>query len=134
MSEFNLTIGQAIDLTFAGEIVEFIKDDGIPIAVKFTKNYMGEGFITCFNNGRNRVFYSLSEISHYKFRKYIEPKPVKMVTWYLPIIVLWQNGGKPTSNTFNQFEKSKDKFIGQYAIKEVLEWKEIQAPDMEENE
>jgi hypothetical protein len=116
MSEFNLTIGQAIDLMCEDKVIEDIGGNRYRL---FDNEFRMIGNHSCLFNPTMKVS---------KYREYIEPKPVKMITWYSPLVT-WEKFQEPRTNQFILMFKSKEEFTELYTNIKVLEWKEIEAPE-----
>ena len=118
--EYNLTLGQAIDLLLKGKLIE--------CDIKERKNeylifHMGD---FCWKDKNTDTFDGTqlgvnSGFSYCKFKEYKpESKPPKLVKWYRPLNV-WEEGlAFPQPSKVNRFYRSKDKFDGM----KVLEWEE----------
>jgi len=128
-TEFNLTIGQAIDLM----------QDGYPVCNEKNpkiKYFMINSIIKAQDNtysAEGIAYVSLDFIERnlgYFFKEYTDPKEVKMITWYIPTIIWHKNAWFPLYDGSKCY-KNKDEFFTEYSKKEikVLEWKEIQAPE-----
>jgi hypothetical protein len=118
MSEFNLTMGQAIDLMLQGKIVESEKGNKYHFSNDNFRNLENHSFILAvINSGR------------LKFREYIEPKEVKLVKWYHAYLVWDQLEDFPKINGDHRLWRSKEEYINKYKSEKVLEWKEFLQPD-----
>jgi hypothetical protein len=131
MSEFNLTIGQAIDLLLQDKVVESDYKHIINI-LRNSYNRVDFVIVNHINSTQTISLSSFVDIyTKFKYREYIEPKPVKMITWYIPSILWCENDEQPTHYGYSKYYKSKDDFFRTCGIKnvKVLKWKEIQAPE-----
>jgi hypothetical protein len=118
MNQFNLTIGQAIDLMLGGKIV---------VNVMGYKYHFIGGAFKYVNN--DNIFLDFS--TKLKFKEYIEPKEVKLVTWYVPTVCWCESDKQPISYGYSKYYKSKDDYFNSSGLKniKILEWKEILAPE-----
>jgi hypothetical protein len=107
VSEYNLTLGQAIDARQRGERVEGFNRD---IGTKFDFDSGG------FNFDR--------DCSHLKFR--IKPKEPEMVTWYRAKLYFSKIANHPQVSV--NWHREKSGFTKHYKNVRVLEWETMEAP------
>ena len=114
MSEYNLTVGQAIDLMLEGKTVS--KQGG-------HSYHYSDGEFRRVSDGKYLL--SASACCEDKFR---EVRQVKMITWYRPYIVWDQKKSQPQYSQYNNFYKTKEE-VTLLNYQKVLQWEEILAPD-----
>jgi hypothetical protein len=113
MSEYNLTVGQAIDLMLEGKTVSKWGGHSYHYSV---------GEFRRVSDGRYLL--SASASCEDKFR---EVRQVKMITWYKPTVIWFPHTAQPERYNGNFFYKTKEEVhVGDW---KVLQWEEIQAPD-----
>lgn len=127
MTEKKITLGQAIDLMFAGKYVSFVGEE------KYKDLYMGYiGQVnTCFELNRKDTHtkeFNISSIHRFKdfvFEEYrLEPiKPV-LHQWVRPVEV---NNALSVYSASKWYE-SKEEFFSSNPGGRVLEWEEKQMP------
>ena len=116
MSEFNLTIGQAIDLMNAGKVVESEHRE---------KYYR-------YNYGHRNMAtqHMLCVATSLKFREYIEPKPVKIITWYRPKYIWDKNYVHPTINMNKRFFPTQEQASRSLSLNEkIINWETLEAAE-----
>ena len=118
MREFNLTIGQAIDLMCDDKVIEDIGGNRYRL---YDDEFRMIGNYSCL---------FLPVRIDYKFREYIEPKPVKMITWYRAKNIWDKNYVHPSVSLFQTFYKTKEEYLLKLSLNvKVIEWETIEAPE-----
>ena len=136
MSEFNLTIGQAIDLLLQDKVVESDYKHIINI-LRNSYNRVDFVIVNHINSTQTISLSSFVDIyTKFKYREYIEPKPVKMITWYRPKVYWSPHQKNPTlgDNFYpskSAFYEDQTKFLIGTARVKVFndEWETIEAPE-----
>lgn len=128
MTEYNLTLGQAIDLLNQGK--------------KIIGNHCNEIYL--FKNGFNARWHFVDNdqdatdfvlnenMLNTKFAIYEPKQESKLITWYRPIVLFDKNGDRPfiDDDYFSDFYKSKQEFFDEHGKdKKVLEWEEKYFPE-----
>jgi hypothetical protein len=118
MSEFNLTIGQAIDLMCEEKVIEDIGGNRYRL---FDGEFRMIGNYSCLFNPTMKVS---------KYREYIEPKPVKIITWYRPKYIWDKNYVYPTINMNKRFFPTQEQASRSLSLNEkIINWENLEAPE-----
>jgi hypothetical protein len=128
VSEFNLTIGQGIDLLLQNKDLESNEEHDV---ILLRDAYGRVDWIEIAQDGlceKTKLDSFVDRYSHLKFREYIEP--AKSITWYRPKYTWNRDYTSPHFNTHMLFYRDKETYLKKMSLNEkVLEWETIEAPE-----
>jgi hypothetical protein len=124
MSEFNLTIGQTLDLLNKGK--KFIGEHNDEIYL-WKGSFIAAWYYVC-SNSFSCDFVLNEAMLNTKFREYIEP--VKIITWYRPTYIWDKNYVHPTINMNKRFFPTQEQASKSLSLTEkIIKWETLEAAE-----